>query len=115
MHTFDINNPIYKHNPFKIPNGYFEQMTKNVMAQIHNSSVITQNTEPHILRWIPWIGVACVVSLFILFSNVKEDDSHSINSLLTTTSTKIEQAQEDEMLDYLIMANADIINTYEEY
>lgn len=68
--TFELNDPALRaHNPFRVPEGYFEQLTDAVMQRIHAAAVpAPAPRELPIVRWLPWLGAACVAGLLCLFA-----------------------------------------------
>ena len=107
MNTIDLNKPASTHNPFVVPAGYFAQVTQQVMKQINDMAIV---------RWIPWLGAACVAALVVFFSyfvsptSVKEQGG-AVHA--ETAQNRATSVQSDEIYDYLMMANASDYTDYE--
>lgn len=108
MRTFDANKPAPVHNPFKVPDGYFEQFATNLMARI--SQPEKPFRELSCVRWIPWIGAACVAALFVglmQFAPLADESSLSAPQTAQTTGS-----YEDTAYDYILLAEAANLTDY---
>ncbi len=117
MKTIDLNKSASTHNPFVVPAGYFAQFTQQVMKQINEQTTnISYAEDMAIIRWIPWLGAACVAALVVFFSyfvsptSVKEQGGATHAE---TAQNKVNSVQNDEIYDYLMMANASDYTDYE--
>lgn len=118
MNTIDLNKPASTHNPFVVPAGYFAQVTQQVMKQINEQTSYgaSHAEDMAIVRWIPWLGAACVAALVVFFSyfvsptSVKEQGG-AVHA--ETAQNRAASVQSDEIYDYLMMANASDYTDYE--
>lgn len=107
-----------KRNPFTVPEGYFEQLTQQVMARIPAEE---QEKKPAakkaIIRQLrPWLyAAACVcVGVFtagVLFSNSQSDNSKELQQMASMEQETINYYSDnyiDEEADYLMLDNQEI-------
>ena len=107
-----------KRNPFTVPEGYFEQLTQQVMARIPAEE---QEKKPAakkaIIRQLrPWLyAAACVcVGVFtagVLFSNSHSDNSKELQQMASMEQETINYYSDnyiDEEADYLMLDNQEI-------
>lgn len=110
--TIDFSKPASSHNPFLVPDGYFSHFTENLMARIR-SQVVPVSSELRIVRWIPFIGAACVAALTILFTTIVSTESVDTTSALSASVSSAEMQYADAAYDYLMLADADYLDFYE--
>lgn len=117
MKPIDLSQPASSHNPFIVPTDYFSQFTGRMMQRIAAQTELASRPEMPIVRWIPWLGAACVAALMALFSffatpsSVKDQVSGVTSE---TAQAKTSSSQSNDMVyDYLMMANADNYVSYE--
>lgn len=108
MQTFDANKPATKHNPFKVPDGYFEQFANILMARIGQSEKPFR--ELPCVRWIPWIGAACVVTLVVGLLQFAPSTTES--NLTTPQTAQTTSSYEDTVYDYILLAEAANLTDY---
>lgn len=113
MHTFDINRPASEHNPFRVPEGYFEQMACSVMQRIKRLPAAQPVTELPIVRWLPWLGAACVAALTFVFVQVGSVQSANDEAAHTADAQSATPTFVDDAYDYIMLADANAINAYE--
>ena len=107
-----------KRNPFTVPEGYFEQLTQQVMARIPAEE---QEKKPAAKKTIirqlrPWLyAAACVcVGVFtagVLFSNSQSDNSKELQQMASMEQETINYYSDnyiDEEADYLMLDNQEI-------
>ena len=111
MHKFDSTQPASHHNPFVVPNGYFADFAAKLMQRIDETDAHTP--QMRVMTWIPWIGVACVVALTLLFTQWLPNSNSSSSQVKSEQYAVHQQANEDAVYDYLMMANADNMMPYE--
>jgi len=110
MQKFDINSQPFPHNPFSVPEGYFEQLAENVMQRVRHIPVAASVRPMPILRWIPLLGAACVAALAIVFAQVGDNASLEAGTGQSSISSVTLQNEDEEIFDYLMLADADIMN-----
>lgn len=115
MQKFDINSHPSSHSPFKVPDGYFEQMTENVMRRVRHIPVAASVRPMPILRWIPLLGAACVAALAIVFAQMGDGDMSNTDAGHSSAYSVALQNEDEEFFDYLMLADADIINMETDY
>ena len=106
MSTFDTNIS-KKHNPFVVPENYLasfpELMMQRIAASAHNMFIV---------RWIPWLGAACVAALLVLFSQIQQSQMSDVDTHISAQSSNSD-SHADAAYDYLMMANANNIEAYD--
>ncbi len=123
MKQFDINNQS-KRNPFTVPDGYFENLTARVMANIpeveteekvgeNNAKIVSMEPRKSSRTWMGWsiAAAACiaVAALFITIPN-KTNDVGVKQMAQTETSNSYDSEYQEEMLEYAMVDNTDIYN-----
>ena len=123
MKQFDINNQS-KRNPFTVPDGYFENLTARVMANIpeveteekvseNNAKIVSMEPRKSSRKWMGWsiAAAACiaVAALFITIPN--KTDGVGVNQMAQTeTSNSYDSEYQEEILEYAMVDNTDIYN-----
>ena len=91
-------------NPFRVPDGYFDQLTERVMSQLpereqtaEHVSLSSSRPKSRLVALRPWMyAAACTVAA--VFANV--------NVAASTTNTESQYI--DEYADYVMLDNAEI-------
>lgn len=115
MQKFNVNNPPSRHNPFRVPDGYFEQMADSVMRRVRHLPAAAPVRPLPIVRWIPLLGAACVAALAIVFARVGDGNQHDMGSVQASAVSSTQQSTDEAIFDYLMLADADILNIDGEY
>ena len=110
MRTFDVRQPYEGHNPFKVPEGYFDHFTARMMRRI-NASAQPEERQAWV-QWIPWLGAACVAALLVVFSPMTFRSSADDLGAVRGQTGAGHVSYEDQAYDYVWMANADKIEMY---
>ncbi len=106
MRKIDFNSSPSKHNPFVVPENYFAQFTLDMMQLIAKQPMTAYNPQWRVIKWIPWMGVACVVSLFLLFTQLLNTSYiDASRSAISQQHSKSADKQADEAYDYLMLAD----------
>ncbi len=109
--TFNPSQPVPTHDPFKVPEGYFDTFADRMMARI----AMTAPAAPVFgwLRWLPLAGAACVTALSLFFVEVTAVQGGSLGEASAWTEETSGTSYEDQAYDYMMMANAHILTDYE--
>jgi hypothetical protein len=117
-------------NHFTVPEGYFEQLTEQVMSRLPGLEVQTlsdeqtaANTVPldtterkaaggkhqgMLVRMRPWLyAAACVAALAVMVFSLHKEDQTTVEPALAATSV-VEEEFMDEAADYAMLDNMDI-------
>lgn len=108
MRTIDLSQPANQHNPFVVPDGYFAAFAERMMQRIAAAQPAPAPAQPF-MRWIPWLGAACVIALSVLFTQLAP--SNNVETDAQTAQTA-ETSAADEAYDYIMMADADNFVNY---
>ncbi|MBQ7664125.1 MAG: hypothetical protein IJS43_02790 [Bacteroidaceae bacterium] len=115
--TFDINRPAK--DPFKVPENYFEEFTKQVMARIPEDDVQTTKVVnvPFWNRVKPYIGVAAVIAIVAVASHaikkqVPDKDSLKYESVVAQTNNQ--QSEFDAMYNYMMLDDQSVSDYVDE-
>ena len=109
--TFNLSQPAPKHDPFKVPEGYFETFADRMMARTALASPAAPVSGW--LRWLPLSGAACVAALSLLFVEVAAVQGGSLGETSAWTEESSGTSYEEQAYDYMMMANANILTDYE--
>lgn len=132
MPHFDINRPAPKHNPFSVPEGYYNQFTRKMIQRIQKNAplisppsfkaegtaknyrqVAAERHNLAIVKWLPMLGAACVATLMVLFSQVVSlTDPHMLQPTSAATAESETATYEDVAYDYLIISNSETLASY---
>lgn len=99
-----LNQKFGKENPFRVPDGYFDQLTDRVMAQLPE-----RRKKSRFVTLRPWLYaaacVACVVVLGVTFLSypTKMEQPENVAAIVNNDNTYI-----DEAADYAMLDNAEI-------
>lgn len=101
MKHIDFSHPAPQHNPFTIPQGYFEGFTERMMRSIQQRETFIKHEMP-IIRWIPWLGVACCAALMFIFTYAHEQPpQHQGTNVYVASSTTTNTSNNTEaVFDY---------------
>lgn len=111
MSQFNITHSETKHNPFVVPEGYFENFTQRLMERIPVAVEASPRTL-RFVRFVPWLGAACVAGLMFFFAHFPT--STTTNDLAGINETEQKETNNtDAVYDYLMMADATNIAIYE--
>lgn len=113
MCHFDIHQSPSQHNPFIVPDNYFAQFADGMMKRLKVLQVSAPIVELPIIRWLPLLGAACVAALAVLFTQVCHNEPQDAPSHDATISTSAASSNADVAYDYLMLADANMINVYE--
>ena len=99
-----LNEQMPKHNPFRVPEGYFDNFASQVMASLPERAAVKPRAKIVALR--PWMyAAACllviVMSVAVYFSNITADTQDA--AIMAASDTYI-----DEAVDYAMIDNEDI-------
>lgn len=108
-----IDPALRQHNPFVVPEGYFAQFAENLMSKLQPKKQVAGPFIPEMpfVKWIPWMGAACVAALACIFSLQSVQNKVNGSSEAYTANAAKTASFTDDMYDYLMLANAD----YTEY
>ena len=104
MTHIDLSQRASSHNPFITPDGYFADFAQNMMQRIVQSETRAHNSMPFV-RWIPWLGAACVATLFLLFAHFKPETTHTLQQgehFVAKGATTHPTDGYDEAYDYIM-------------
>lgn len=111
----EIQDRFGKENPFRVPEGYFDQLTERIMAQLpereqqaEQISLSQRRPKSRLVALRPWLyAVACTIAVVVMgltFHHTSESaDEQSLVSNVNTESQYI-----DEAADYAMLDNAEI-------
>lgn len=111
MSQFNLTHNELKHNPFVVPEGYFESFTQRLMERIPVAVEASPRTL-HFVRFVPWLGAACVAGLMLFFTHFPTNNAANDLAGINETEQK-ETNNTDAVYDYLMMADATNIAIYE--
>jgi hypothetical protein len=135
-------NEISRKNPFKVPDNYFEEVKKKVIASTADSSSRTKEKSIY-LKFKPYLAVAATVAVLLLISytvinyipsgknksaipdiTLNEFSDNYLNDIdLMTLEEKAVEIEPDlthiyinskEIIDYLVFENIEISDLYEQ-
>lgn len=106
-----------KENPFKVPAGYFDQLTSRVMSQLPEQTVILLPERKPVSRLVslrPWLyAAACFVAVVVMgvtlysYQNVATDQQMAVAT--------VESNYMDDAADYAMLDNAEIYACLADY
>jgi hypothetical protein len=111
METNNKLNELKDRNPFRVPDGYFESFTKNMMSRLPDLPVKQPNVISIYDRIKPWLYMAAVFTGLIVLFNVLNKTagvfSEGNDSFVKTTLSVLpldpesEAEENDEFLEYI--------------
>ena len=109
-----------KENPFRVPEGYFDQLTDRVMAQLpereqqaEQISLSDRHPKSRLVALRPWLyAAACTVAVVVMgltfYSHDVAEEQPLASTSTTNTATNTESQYIDEAADYVMLDNAEI-------
>ena len=106
-----------KENPFRVPEGYFDQLTDRVMAQLpereqqaEQISLSDRHPKSRLVALRPWFyAAACTIAVVVMGVTFLSHDSAEEQPLASTsTTTNTESQYIDDAADYVMLDNAEI-------
>ena len=109
-----------KGNPFRVPEGYFDQLTDRVMAQLpereqqaEQISLSDRYPKSRLVALRPWLyAAACTVAVVVMgltfYSHDVAEEQPLASTSTTNTTTNTESQYIDEAADYVMLDNAEI-------
>ena len=109
-----------KGNPFRVPEGYFDQLTDRVMAQLpereqqaEKISLSDRHPKSRLVALRPWLyAAACTVAVVVMgltfYSHDVAEEQPLASTSTTNTTTNTESQYIDEAADYVMLDNAEI-------
>ena len=109
-----------KGNPFRVPEGYFDQLSDRVMAQLpereqqaEQISLSDRHPKSRLVALRPWLyAAACTVAVVVMgltfYSHDVAEEQPLASTSTTNTATNTESQYIDEAADYVMLDNAEI-------
>lgn len=96
-------------NPFRVPDGYFDSFTENLMEKLPAQSVpLKVQRRPVVRAWMyaaaSLVAVVFTFSAYFLFSQ----DSQATSTTAQTVAPVVADTYVDEAVDYAMVDNHDI-------
>lgn len=102
-------------SPFRVPEGYFDQLTSRVMSQLPEQTMIRQMKQPRrqsrLVAIRPWLyAAACVVAIVVMVltfhfnQRVVEPNGQS----MAVVSAPVDDEYIDDVADYVMLDNTEI-------
>lgn len=109
-----LNEQMPKHNPFRVPEGYFDDFASQVMASLPERAAVKPRAKIVALRAWMYAAACLLVAVFtvtLFFSrSTTADEPQSQPEVAAVTDTYI-----DEVADYVMMDNAEIYACLADY
>jgi hypothetical protein len=104
-----------KHNPFQVPEGYFESFADQLMEKLPEQQPAQEEKRPALLRKLRpvLLAAACVciaifsITLYFL-QNRQETTEQAVVAAAAKPAATEEETFMDEAADYVMLDNADI-------
>ena len=107
-----------KENPFRVPEGYFDQLTDRVMAQLpereqkaEQISLSDRQPKSRLVALRPWLyAAACTIAVVVMGVTFLSHESAEEQPLASTSTstTNTESQYIDDAADYVMLDNAEI-------
>jgi len=88
-------------NPFRTPEGYFDQFTANIMAQLPDKAPVAKKVAMPLRHW--FYAAACVAALVVMAFSF-----HFHAASDTPQQVAVSENYIDEAADYAMLDNSDI-------
>lgn len=104
----DIAATTHGHNPFSVPDRYFDTLPERVMQRIHRQEAVTDDKRQHRSRlFVRMTAAAALAAFFVLtmtYTNIWAPDTSDDTNLFLAQDIEYT----DELLDYAMLDNSDI-------
>ena len=112
----EIQERFGKGNPFRVPEGSFDQLTDRVMAQLpereqqaEQISLSDRHPKSRLVALRPWLyAAACTVAVVVMGLTFYSHDAVEEQPLASTSITNTESQYIDDAADYVMLDNAEI-------
>ena len=112
----EIQERFGKENPFRVPEGYFDQLTDRVMSQLperdqqaEQISLSDRRPKSRLVALRPWLyAAACTVAVVVMGLTFYSHDAVEEQPLASTSITNTESQYIDDAADYVMLDNAEI-------
>ncbi len=106
MRKTDIPGPGSGNSPFRVPEGYFDNLTECVMARLPEAEVQTAMNITRRWHWLSAYGIAAALLLaFLPYAALRYDGGTTGAQLSQTALSGASTTEEDVLLDYLMTDN----------
>lgn len=102
------------HNPFLVPDNYFEEFQEKMMKRLTKVVVIPASKpvkEMPVVRWLPYLGAACVAALTLVFTRVAPLEGTALPGGIAVEQASV-SSYEDEAYDYLNIYDSETLASY---
>ena len=88
--------------PFRVPDGYFEGFTENLMSRLPQKAAPEGKVTPLYERLKPWLYIAATFAgVIILFNVFYKPAARVQDENLTTVQVVLEEDNDEEFLDFI--------------
>ena len=99
-----IREKLGQNNPFRVPEGYFDQLTERVMAQLPE-----RRPKSRLVTLRPWLyAAACVAVVAVMGLTFHFHQSAEEQQMANMTANNTEISYIEEAADYAMLDNAEI-------
>ena len=106
-----IEEQVGKRNPFRVPDGYFDQLTEQVMASLPEKAPVQERPRAKRVVLRPWYFAAAAVAVFLVSVSVWQFFPASApepQAQMPVAYQEPSEADFEEAADYLMLDNYDI-------
>ena len=99
-----IREKVGQKNPFTVPEGYFDQLTSQVMSQLPE-----RRQESRVVQLRKWFyAAACVAAVAVMGLTFHFHQQAEDQAVVASVDTNIENSYIDEVADYAMLDNSEI-------
>lgn len=99
-------------NPFKVPDGYFERFTADVMSKLpdseHENKVIELHPNRRSLRWAWYSAAAAICGIIMIGTYLSRSPLPAVDTTYYADDATAESIYIDDALDYAMVSNHEI-------
>lgn len=99
-----LKNKIGKNNPFKVPEGYFENLVPDIMKQLHDTEIYEEQKITLWERVKPWVYMVAMFCgiMFSLRVMMRDRAVHTDNNIENMSSTDSVEGIPEEYIDPIL-------------
>ncbi len=106
MKRIDLPGKESGNSPYRVPEGYFDRLTENVMARLPQTEMRRKKNAVRLPYWLATSGVAAALLVaFLPYATVPHNADVTPPLLSQTALSNVSAVDEDALLDYLMEDN----------
>jgi len=95
-------------NPFRVPEGYFDNLTAEVMKNLPQQEAVQQPQQSKLVKWKPWMYAAACMLVAVFTATIYFFAPDTANQHVADATPTASDDYVEEVADYVMADNIDI-------